>query len=108
MRYVVITVLLILTGCGNPDVEDATDAVRAELTDGPSAKFREVTPCPSSEGHYGQVSSINHNGMRTRFINFIYIDGEVALADNESEYADLRKTCVKKPRPQRPSQTSEL
>lgn len=106
MRHLVTASLLVLTGCGNPDVEDATDAVRAELTDGPSAKFRTVTPCPSRQGHYGQVSSIDHKGLRTRFINFIYIDGEVALADNESEYTDLRKTCVAQPLPQRNLQKS--
>ena len=75
-------------------IDDATDAVRAEVTDGPSAKFRSVTPCPSGQGYFGQVSSIDRHGVRTRFINFIYEDGEAALQDAGEEYSDLRAACA--------------
>ncbi|SFN72179.1 hypothetical protein [Sphingomonas sp. OK281] len=98
MRYLLISALLGLISCSAPDVDDATDAVRAELVDGPSAKFRAVQPCPSGQGYYGQVSSIDKNGMRTGFGNFIYQEGEAALAGVGDEYVDLRANCARRAR----------
>lgn len=94
MRYPIILALLVVTACGNPMIDDATDAVRAELADGPSATFRSVTACPSGQGYYGQVSSIDRYGVRTRFINFIYDDGEAALAGVGEDYGELREVCA--------------
>lgn len=94
MRYILIPALLGLVSCSAPDIDDATDAVRAELVDGPSAKFRTVQPCPSGPGYYGQVSSIDKDGVRTGFVNFIYQGGEAALAGVGDEYNDLRKDCA--------------
>jgi len=94
MRYLLIPALIALTSCGNPDIDDATDAVRAELIDGPSAVFRDLSLCPSGRGYYGQVSSADKAGLRTGFVNFIYEDGEAALADAGKHYADLREACA--------------
>ena len=94
MRYLIIPALIALTSCGNPDIDDATDAVRAELVDGPSAVFRDLSLCPSGRGYYGQVSSVGKQGSRTGFVNFIYEDGEAAFADAGKHYADLREACT--------------
>ena len=96
MRMLILCPLLCLLGCGQPGVDDAIDAVRGEVIESPSARFRDVVPCPSGKGYYGMVNSKNVKREYMGYQPFIYAEGNAALYESQMEYQQLRLLCAVK------------
>lgn len=94
MRILILCPLLCLLGCGQPGVDDAIDAVRGEVIESPSARFRDVVPCPSGQGYYGMVNSKNVKRQYMGYQPFVYAEGNAALYESRMEYQQLRALCA--------------
>jgi len=94
MRRLVPVLLLFAAACQPDPTADAVDAVRGELLDSPSARFRLVRSCPSGEGAYGLVDGVGQDGRRTGWRRFIFVAGDVAFGNERAEYRELRDRCA--------------
>lgn len=91
MRYfcAVVCASVMLGSCGNP----AEDAVRAELIDGESARFRDVARCSGdSEIWRGDVNGKNRMGAYTGFEPFFY-DGIAVAFLSSDNFSDMMGRC---------------
>lgn len=90
LGVVLLSASLLLSGCQDNRIEDA---VRDELVDGESARFRDIVKCSNDGGmHNGLVNSKNRYGGYAGNVVFFY-DGAVAYLPGDSEYSAMGRRC---------------
>lgn len=92
MRVAVSVACLAIAACSGGPVEQAKEAVAAELRDPQSAQFRNVKICPSGKIVAGDVNAKNAFGGYAGFEPFFYADGEVAFVSNP-KFSRLSSEC---------------
>jgi hypothetical protein len=81
MRWILAAALLALAGCNDARNRKAEEAVRYQLIDGDSAKFREVRMV--GEAVCGEVNAKNRMGAYIGFEPFAFTDGTALIASDD-------------------------
>jgi hypothetical protein len=76
--------LLLLTGCDSA-ISEAQEAVKRQLIDPESARFRDVVRCSHGNGVHGQVNSRNRMGGYVGFQPFYYANGQAAILSSDGD-----------------------